>query len=75
VVLSQPDRTWIEHLTNPSFCGLDQRVEPLFLGEPEVVGGIPELPTEPGIGLRVNEKALPELADWVDRLLNGEFPI
>ncbi|MEV6154471.1 enolase C-terminal domain-like protein [Nonomuraea sp. NPDC052129] len=66
VVLSQPGCTWIEHLTNPSYWGLDQRVEPLFLGEPEVVGGVPQLPAEPGIGLRVNEKALPELADWAE---------
>ncbi|MFE2038670.1 hypothetical protein ACFXBB_36705 [Streptomyces scopuliridis] len=39
-------------------------MEPLFLGEPEVVDGRPQLPTEPGIGLRINEKAMPELADW-----------
>ncbi|AXG81502.1 enolase C-terminal domain-like protein [Streptomyces paludis] len=64
VVLSQPGCTWIEHLTNPSYWGRDQRVEPLFLGEPAVTDGAPELPTEPGIGLRINVKALPELSDW-----------
>ncbi|RDG37417.1 enolase C-terminal domain-like protein [Streptomyces corynorhini] len=64
VVLSQPGCTWIEHLTNPSYWGQDQRVDPLFLGEPEVIDGRPRLPTEPGIGLRINEKAMPELADW-----------
>jgi L-alanine-DL-glutamate epimerase-like enolase superfamily enzyme len=64
VVLSQPNSTWIEHLTNPSFWGLDQRVQPLFLGEPEVLNGQPELPNEPGIGLVINTAAVPELADW-----------
>lgn len=64
VVLSQPNCTWIEHLTNPSYWGRDQRVEPLFLGEPEVTGGVPAIPAEPGIGLTINTAALPELADW-----------
>jgi L-alanine-DL-glutamate epimerase-like enolase superfamily enzyme len=65
-VLSQPNCTWIEHLTNPSFWGEGQRVEPLFLGEPEVVNGVPEMPTEPGIGLRINVDAMPELRDWAE---------
>ncbi|WP_190815890.1 enolase C-terminal domain-like protein [Saccharopolyspora pogona] len=64
VVLSQPNCTWIEHLTNPSYWGGDQRVEPLFLGEPAVINGHPEFPTEPGIGLHINDKVMPELADW-----------
>ncbi|WP_417721998.1 enolase C-terminal domain-like protein [Salipiger sp.] len=63
-VLSQPNCTWIEHLTNPSYWGLAERVSPLFLGEPEVVDGKPCLPTEPGIGLRINTDAVPELVDW-----------
>ncbi|WP_418025284.1 enolase C-terminal domain-like protein (plasmid) [Paracoccus sp. TD-10] len=65
-VLSQPNCTWIEHLTNPSWWGLDQRVNPLFLGEPEVRNGRPDLPTEPGIGLRINTDAVPELSDWAE---------
>lgn len=65
-VLSQPNCTWIEHLTNPSFWGEGQRVEPLFLGEPEVINGVPEMPTEPGIGLRINVDAMPELRDWAE---------
>jgi L-rhamnonate dehydratase len=65
VVLSQPNCGWIEHLTNPSYWGLDQRVSPLFLGEPPVENGAPALPTEPGIGLRINTDAVPELSDWV----------
>lgn len=64
VVLSQPNCGWIEHLTNPSYWGLDQRVDPLFLGEPKVIDGRPELPTDPGIGLTINTQALPEFADW-----------
>ncbi|MEQ3553485.1 enolase C-terminal domain-like protein [Pseudonocardia nematodicida] len=61
-VLSQPNCTWIEYLTVPSYW--ESRVEPLFLGEPRVVDGAPELPTEPGIGLRPNADVAPELADW-----------
>lgn len=64
VVLSQPNCAWIEHLTTPSYWGAGQRVEALFHGEPEVIEGVPQLPTEPGIGLRINTEVLPELADW-----------
>ena len=64
VVLSQPNCGWIEHLTNPSYWGTGQRLSPLFLGEPEVMGGVPDLPTAPGIGLRINADAMPELRDW-----------
>lgn len=64
VVLSQPNCSWIEHLTNPSYWGLEQRVEPLFLGEPAVTDGRPALPTAPGIGLTINSAAVPDLADW-----------
>ncbi|MEV7868259.1 enolase C-terminal domain-like protein [Streptomyces sp. NPDC088124] len=64
VVLSQPNCGWIEHLTNPSYWGDGQRVDALFLGEPEVLDGAPALPTAPGIGVRVNPEAMPELADW-----------
>lgn len=64
VVMSQPNCGWIEHLTTPSYWGVDQRVEPLFLGEPEVKDGQPALPVDPGIGLTINKEALPELADW-----------
>ncbi|GAB3402602.1 hypothetical protein GCM10027515_12540 [Schumannella luteola] len=63
VVLSQPNCGWIEHLTNPSYWGL-QRVSPLFLGESPVEDGVPALPTAPGIGLTINTDAVPELADW-----------
>lgn len=64
VVLSQPNCGWIEHLTNPSYWGAGERVDALFLGEPEVRDGAPELPTAPGVGLTINARALPELADW-----------
>lgn len=64
VVLSQPNCRWIEHLTNPSFWGEGQRVDPLFVGEPPVENGAPAFPTEPGIGLRVNTDAVPDLVDW-----------
>ncbi|MFE7975864.1 enolase C-terminal domain-like protein [Streptomyces shenzhenensis] len=66
VVLSQPNCGWTEHLTNPSYWGAGRRVDPLFHGEPEVRDGTPELPTAPGIGLTINPKALPDLADWQD---------
>lgn len=63
-VLSQPNCTWIEHLTVPSYWAADKRTPPMFLGEPPVVDGRPQLPTEPGIGLSVNPDFAPELADW-----------
>jgi len=63
-VLSQPNCPWVEHLTTPSYWHPESRVKPLFLGEPVVTDGSPSVPTEPGIGLRINLDAVPELAGW-----------
>jgi L-rhamnonate dehydratase len=63
-VLSQTNCPWVEHLTTPSYWRPEGRVKPLFVGEPSIIDGSPALPTEPGIGLRINVDAVPELADW-----------
>ena len=65
-VLSQPNCHWIEHLTNPSFWADGKRQVPLFLGEPGIHDGAPELPTASGIGIRLNPEAVPEMSDWLE---------
>jgi L-alanine-DL-glutamate epimerase-like enolase superfamily enzyme len=65
-VLSQPNCHWIEHLTNPTFWDSGERLTPLFTGEPKIINGNPEMPVEPGIGIRLNPEAIPEMADWLD---------
>jgi len=64
-VLSMPSAAWVEHLTVPSYWEQDDLVPPLFLGEPQVAQGVPELPKAPGIGLTINTEVLPEMEDWV----------
>jgi len=63
-VLSQPNCHWIEHLTTPSYWATGERLAPLFTGEPAIENGIPQTPSQPGIGIRVNSTAMPEMVDW-----------
>jgi L-rhamnonate dehydratase len=55
----------LEHLTVPCWAADEFKAAPnLFLGEPRVVNGRVELPSGPGLGVRINGDLAPALAGW-----------